>query len=261
MSHGKCVNLHCRKEIARTFETSTFVIFYLINQLYCPKKLCYYPKKPCSTNPLPKLQSDGRPVSSSVGDDTLSADNVKSDPHPSNSPCLMKCLLQRLCSLIWPSKCSPASNTHPTAEKQPASEPASIPQADKVPTHSTASQPDGPKNDRAKEGPASSRPRQYKPQGANASSGPTRCKPPSWSASFGPRNEKRVSEVFANPDVRTRQMDYCVRRFICLGAALLPLVEAVPACLPPLPLGPPWFPLFRKFCQELSFITCSINNK
>ena len=42
-----------RKEIARTFETSTFVIFYLINQLYCPKKLCYYPKKPCSTNPLP----------------------------------------------------------------------------------------------------------------------------------------------------------------------------------------------------------------
>ena len=50
---GKCVTLHCRKEIARTFETSTFVIFYLINQLYCPKKLCYYPKKPCSTNPLP----------------------------------------------------------------------------------------------------------------------------------------------------------------------------------------------------------------
>ena len=50
---GKCVTLHCRKENARTFETSTFVIFYLINQLYCPKKLCYYPKKPCSTNPLP----------------------------------------------------------------------------------------------------------------------------------------------------------------------------------------------------------------
>ena len=50
---GKCVTLHRRKEIARTFETSTFVIFYLINQLYCPKKLCYYPKKPCSTNPLP----------------------------------------------------------------------------------------------------------------------------------------------------------------------------------------------------------------
>ena len=50
---GKCVTLHRRKENARTFETSTFVIFYLINQLYCPKKLCYYPKKPCSTNPLP----------------------------------------------------------------------------------------------------------------------------------------------------------------------------------------------------------------
>ena len=222
-----------------------------------------------------KLQSDGRPVSSSVGDDTLSADNVKSDPHPSASPCLVKCLLQRLCSLFRPSKCNPASNTHPTAEKQPASEPASIPtaeeqpasepasipQADKVSSLSTTAQPDGPKDDRAKEITASSRPRQYKPIGSEAFSWLTRCKPPSWSASFGPRNEKRVSEVFANPDVGTRQMDYCVRRFICLGAALLPLVEAVPACLPPLPLGPPWFPLFRKFCQELSFITCSINNK
>ena len=106
-----------------------------------------------------KLQSDGRPVSSSVGDDTLSADNVKSNQNPSASPCLVKCLLQRLCSLFRPSKCSPASNTHPTAEKQPASEPASIPQADKVSSHSTPSQPDGPKNDRAKEGTASSRPR------------------------------------------------------------------------------------------------------
>ena len=133
------------------------------------------------------LQSDGRPVSSSVGDDTLSADNVKSDPHSSASPCLVKCLLQRLCSLFRPTKCSPASNTHPTAEKMLASDPASIPQADKVPSHSTASQPDGPKNDRAKAGPASSRPRQYKPQSADASSGPRRCKPPSQRASFGPR--------------------------------------------------------------------------
>ena len=134
-----------------------------------------------------KLQSDGRPVSSSVGDGTLSADNVKSDPHPSASPCLVKCLLQRLCSLFRPTKCSPASNTHPTVEKMLASDPASIPQADKVPSHSTASQPDGPKNDRAKAGPASSRPRQYKPQSADASSGPRRCKPPSKRASFGPR--------------------------------------------------------------------------
>ena len=133
-----------------------------------------------------KLQSDGRPVSSSVGDDTLSADNVKSDPHPSASPCLVKCLLQRLCSLFRPTKCSPASNTHPTAEKQPASEPASIPQADKVPTHSTASQPDGPKDDRAKAGTSSSRPRQYTPQSTAASSWPTRCKPPSLRASSGP---------------------------------------------------------------------------
>ena len=133
------------------------------------------------------LQSDGRPVSSSVGDDTLSADNVKSNQNPSASPCLVKCLLQRLCSLFRPTKCSPASNTHPTAEKMPTSDPASIPQADKVPTHSTASQPDGPKDDRSKEGTASSRPRQYKPQGSDASSRPTRCKPPAQRASFGPR--------------------------------------------------------------------------
>ena len=134
-----------------------------------------------------KLQSDGRPVSSSVGDDTLSADNLKSNQNPSASPCLVKCLLQRLCSFFRPTKCSPASNTHPTAEKQPASNPASIPQADKVPAHSTPSQPDGPKNDRAKEGPASSRPRQYKPQSAETFSWPTRCKPPAQRASPGPR--------------------------------------------------------------------------
>ena len=134
-----------------------------------------------------KLQSDGRPVSSSVGDDTLSADNVKSNQTPSASPCLVKCLLQRLCSLFRPTKCSPASNTHPTAEKMLASDPASIPQADKVPTHSTTAQSDGPLNDRAKEGAASSRLRQYKPQGADASSGPTSCKPPAWRALSGPR--------------------------------------------------------------------------
>ena len=134
-----------------------------------------------------KLQSDGRPVSSSVGDDTLSADNVKSDPHPSASPCLVKCLLQRLCSLFRPTKCNPASNTHPTAEKMPASEPASIPQADKVPTHSIAAHPDGPKNERAKAGPASSRPRDYKSIVTEPFSGPTRCKPPTWRASPGPR--------------------------------------------------------------------------
>ena len=134
-----------------------------------------------------KLQSDGRPVSSSVGDDTLSAENVKSGKRPSASSCSVKCLLQRLCSLFRPTKCSPASDIHPTAEKMPDSEPASIPQADKVPTHSTASQPDGPKNERAKEGPASSRPRQYKPQSAEASLGPTKCKPPAQRALSGPR--------------------------------------------------------------------------
>ena len=134
-----------------------------------------------------KLQSDGRPVSSSVGDDTLSADNVKSNQTPPASPCLVKCLLQRLCSLFRPTKCIPASNTHPTAEEQTAHEPASIPQADKVSNHSTASQPDGPKNDRAKEGAASSRPRDYKPQGAETFSWPTRCKPPAQRASHGPR--------------------------------------------------------------------------
>ena len=133
------------------------------------------------------LQSDGRPVSSSVGDDTLSADNVKSDQTPPASPCLVKCLLQRLCSLFRPSKCTHPSNTHPTAEKQPASDPASIPQADKVSAHCTTSQPDGPKNERAKAGTASSRPRQYTPQGANASSGPTKYKPPLQETSSGPR--------------------------------------------------------------------------
>ena len=133
------------------------------------------------------LQSDGRPVSSSVGDDTLSADNVKSNQNPSASPCLVKCLLQRLCSLFRPTKCSPASNTHPTADKMPTSDPASIPQADKVPTHCTTSQPDGPKNERAKAGPASSRPRDYRHISAEASLGPTKCKPPAQRASSWPR--------------------------------------------------------------------------
>ena len=111
-----------------------------------------------------KLQSDGRPVSSSVGDGTLSADNMKSDQHPSATPCLTKCLLQRLCSLFRPSRCSTASKTHPMAKKMSASEPASIPQADKVSSHSTTAQHDGPKNDGAKAGTALARPRQYKPQ-------------------------------------------------------------------------------------------------
>ena len=145
------------------------------------------PHEPMSNESSTSLQSDGRPISSSVGDNTLSADNVKSNQNPSASPCLVKCLLQRLCSLFRPSKCTHPSNTHPTAEKQPASKPASIPQADRVPTHSTASQPDGPKNERVKEGLASSRPRQYKPQSAEASLGPTKCKPPAWRASRGPR--------------------------------------------------------------------------
>ena len=134
-----------------------------------------------------KLQSDGRPVSSSVGESTLSAENVKSDQRPSASSCSVKCLLQRLCSLFRPTKCIPASNMHPTADKMPTSDPASIPQADKVSSHSTASQPDGPKNDRAKEGPASSRPRDYRHISAEASLGPTKCKPPAQRASSGPR--------------------------------------------------------------------------
>ena len=133
------------------------------------------------------LQSDGRPVSTSVGDGTLSADKVKSDHHPSASHCLVKCLLQRLCSLFRPTKCNPASNTHPTAEKQPASDPASNPQADRVPAHSMAAQLDGPKDDRAKAGTSSSRPRQYTSQSTAASSWPTRCKPPAQRASSGPR--------------------------------------------------------------------------
>ena len=134
-----------------------------------------------------KLQSDGRPVYSSVGNGTLSADNVKSNQTPSASPCLVKCLLQRLCSLFRPSKCSPASNTHPTAEKMPASDPASIPQADKVSNHSTTYQSHGPKDDRSKEGPASSRPRDYRHISAEASLGPTKCKPPAQRALSGPR--------------------------------------------------------------------------
>ena len=135
-----------------------------------------------------KLQSDGRPVFSSVGDGTLSADNVKSDHKPSASSCLVKCLLQRLCSLFWPSKCSPAANTHPTAEEQPTSESVCMTRADRVSGHSTASQSDGSKNNRAKEGTASSRPRQNMPQGAPASSGPKGCKFPSQGALSGPRD-------------------------------------------------------------------------
>ena len=78
-----------------------------------------------------------------------------------------------------------------------------------------------------------------------------------WQASCRPtRCLLRLFGVF----VRTQRRIYCERRFICFGAALLPLVEAAPACLPPLPLGPFCAPLFRKFCQELSFITVSINN-
>ena len=135
-----------------------------------------------------KLQSDGRLESSSVGDGTLSAENVKSDKHPSSSHCSVKCLLQRLCSLFWPSKCNPAENTHPTAEEQPASESACMTRADRVSGHCTASQSDGSKNNRAKEGTASSRPRQNMPQGAPASSGPKGCKFPSQGALSGPRD-------------------------------------------------------------------------
>ena len=134
-----------------------------------------------------KLQSDGRPVSSSVGDDTLSADNVKSNQTPPASPCLVKCLLQRLCSLFRPTKCNPASNTHPTAEKMPASDPASIPQADKVSAHSeqlirTARRTMGQKSEPHLLG-QDDTPRKDTP----ASSGPTRCKPPAQRASHGPR--------------------------------------------------------------------------
>ena len=126
-----------------------------------------------------KLQSDGRFESSSVGDGTLSAVNLKSDHHPSASTCLAKCLFLRLCARLWSTKCSLALNTLTTAEEQPASNPTSMTLADKVSSHCIASQSDGPKNDSANEGTASSRPRQYTPQVAPTSSGPTRCKPPS----------------------------------------------------------------------------------
>ena len=134
-----------------------------------------------------KLQSDGRPVSSSVGDDTLSADNVKSDPHPSASPCSVKCLLQRLCSLLRPSKCTHPSNTHPTAEKMPDTEAAGTTQADKVAAHSeqlirTARRMVGQKSEPHLLG-QDDTPRKDTP----ASSGPTRCKPPAQRASSGPR--------------------------------------------------------------------------
>ena len=137
-----------------------------------------------------KLQSDGRPVSSSVGDGTLSADNVKSDQHPSASSCLVKCLLQRLCSLLRPTKCSPASNTHPTAEKMPDAEAAGTTQAEKVAAHSeqlirTARRKIGQKSEPHLLG------RDDKPRkDAPASSGPTRCKPSSQRASTGPRKRK-----------------------------------------------------------------------
>ena len=134
-----------------------------------------------------KLQSDGRPVSSSVGDDTLSADNVKSHQHSSKSPCFAKCLLLRLCSLFRPTNCNHASNTHPTAEERPASDPASIPQADKVPAHSErliqpARRMIGQKSETHRHGPDNT-----PPKDAAAFSGPTRCKPPAQGASTGPR--------------------------------------------------------------------------
>ena len=134
-----------------------------------------------------KLQSDGRPVSSSVGDGTLSADNVKSNQTPSASPCLVKCLLQRLCFLFWPTKCSPASNTHPTAEKMPDAEAADTTQAEKVAAHSeqlirTARRTIGQKSEPHLLG-RDDTPRKDTP----ASSGPTRCKPPAQRASHGPR--------------------------------------------------------------------------
>ena len=133
------------------------------------------------------LQSDGRPVSSSVGDGTLSADNVKSNQTPSASPCLVKCLLQRLCSLFRPTKCTPASNTHPTAEKMPDAEAAGATKAEKVAAHSeqlvrTARRMVGQKSEPHLLGPDDT-PR----KGAPASSGPTRCKPPAQRASHGPR--------------------------------------------------------------------------
>ena len=134
-----------------------------------------------------KLQSDGRPVSSSVGDGTLSADNMKSDQHPFASSCLTKCLLQRLCSFFRPSRCSPASKTHPMAKKMSASEPASIPQADKVSSHSTTAQHDGPKNDGQNREPHWHGPDNASPKVVEALSEPTRCKPPSQRASRRPR--------------------------------------------------------------------------
>ena len=176
---GKCVTLHCRKENCAHLLDLYFCDLLSHQSTLLSQETMLLPQETMFNESSTNLQSDGRPVSSSVGDDTLSAENVKSDPHPSNSPCLVKCLLQRLCSLFRPSKCTPASTTHPTAEKQPTSDPASNPQADRVPTHSTTAQPDGPKNERAKEGPASSRLRQYKPQGAETFSWPTACKPKS----------------------------------------------------------------------------------
>ena len=134
-----------------------------------------------------KLQSDGRPVSSSVGDDTLSADKVKSGQRPSASSCSVKCLLQRLCSLFRPTKCSPASNMHPTAEKMPDTEASGTTKADKVAAHSeqlirTARRTIGQKSEPHLLG-QDDTPRKDTP----ASSRPTRCKPPAQRASHGPR--------------------------------------------------------------------------
>ena len=125
-----------------------------------------------------KLQSDGRPVSSSAGDNTLSADKVKSGQRPSASSCSVKCLLQRLCSLFRPSKCSPASNTHPTAEKMPDAEASGTTRAEKVAAHSeqlirTARRMIGQKSEPHLLG-RDDTPRKDAP----TSSGPTRCKPP-----------------------------------------------------------------------------------
>ena len=134
-----------------------------------------------------KSYADGRLESSSVGDGTLSAENVKSGQRPSASSCSVKCLLQRLCSLFRPSKCSPASNTHPTAEKMPDTEAAGTTQADKVAAHSeqlirTARRTIGQKSEPHLLG-RDDTPRKDTP----ASSRPTRCKPPAQRASHGPR--------------------------------------------------------------------------
>ena len=94
------------------------------------------PQEILSNESSTKSYADGRLESSSVGDGTLSAENVKSGQRPSASSCSVKCLLQRLCSLFRPTKCSPASNTPPTAEKMPDTEAAGTTQAEKEAAHS-----------------------------------------------------------------------------------------------------------------------------